>query len=536
MVSKAKQSADEVAAIGTRKAPDSVGDSAIGLEKFVENLPGNLVQRTLHPDGRFTYSFISQGLKDTFGIEPADIVSQREADFGWIVEQDREPFRAALYESAKTLNTLDIENRVIGADGRIKWVRSIGKPRRLPDGAVVWDGIALDVTDKKQAESEMRAALHLAEQADAAKTKFLAAASHDLRQPLQAMRFHLAAMRESGAASEPIDNLDRCVDSMESLLSSLLDISKLDAGVVHPQIEPVALHALIERVAAEAQPMAEDAGSAIRVEGPEVTVGTDAALLGTVIRNLVQNAVKYGGGGAIQVRLRPVTAGAVLLVADRGIGMSPDDQSRVFEPFVQLGNVARDRSLGLGLGLAIVERITRLLGARLALKSRPGQGTVFRLAIPHSAIASGAAATPEPAPGPTAPGSLEGRRIWVLEDDREVSTALGELIDQWGGTVETTTTTEELEALAEAAEPPDAIIADFRLASPRTGGQALSGLRTRFGREIPGIILTGDTDPARLRDAEASGFQVLHKPVKPARLKALLRYLIETDDPGTEPA
>ncbi len=536
MVSKAKQGTGKVTAIGRRKGPDSAESGAIGLEKFVENLPGNLVQRTLHPDGRFTYSFISQGLKDTFGIEPADIVSQRKADFAWIVEEDREPFRQALYESARTLATLDIENRVIGADGRIKWVRSIGKPRRLPDGAVVWDGIALDVTDKKQAESEMRAALHLAEQADAAKTKFLAAASHDLRQPLQAMRFHLAAMRESGAASEQIDNLDRCVDSMESLLSSLLDISKLDAGVVHPQIEAVAVRALAERVAAEASPMAEEAGSEIRIEGPEVAVGTDAALLGTVIRNLVQNAVKYGGGNAIRVRLKPLAEGAVLLVADRGPGMSRVDQDRIFEPFVQLGNVARDRSLGLGLGLAIVERIARLLGARLALKSRPGHGTVFRLAIPQRAITSGAAVTPEPATATVVPGSLKGRRIWVLEDDREVLTALGALIDQWGGAVERTATTEQLEALAERAEPPDAIIADFRLASARTGGQALSGLRARFGRDIPGIILTGDTDPARLRDAEASGFQVLHKPVKPARLKALLRYLIETHDTDTEPA
>lgn len=511
------------ALMDARKQKPLAGRPAVDLDVLVQNLPGNVVRRVRHTDGRYSYSFLSQGLKDTFGIDPNAITEQEDVDFSWIPEGDRAAFRQALESSAESLTTLDLENRVISADGEVRWVRSIGKPRRLTDGTVIWDGLALDVTDKHVAEEALRAALLLAEEADAAKSKFLAAASHDLRQPLQAMRFYLSLLSKAPERlPEQVGRLEACLDSMETLLSALLDISKLDAGVVTVRPEPMDLRALIESLVAETTP---DAGVSIEIKGPSHPCKGDPTLLASVLRNLMDNAVKYGQGRPVTVGIRALSAGVCVLVADRGMGIAKDQQQAIFEPFVQLGNAARDRSLGLGLGLAIAQRVTRLLQGELRLRSKPEQGTVFALWLPWP-LQQDIDLTPRS--GDTGSGeSLAGHRIWVLEDDKEVAASLTALLELWGLQVILATTAKELDHFARETAPADAIIADFRLASRRNGAEAIADARRQSGRRLPAVLLTGESDPKHLDQASLGGYRLLHKPVKPARLRALLAHLLK---------
>ncbi|MEO1293449.1 MAG: PAS domain-containing sensor histidine kinase, partial [Pseudomonadota bacterium] len=364
---------------------DKEGDGPEPLDSLLRNLPGNIVRRVLHPDGRITYAFLSSGLRDTFDIEPGDITAQPDAGFEWIHPDDREGFRAALLHSAEALTPIDLENRVVGRDGAIRWVRSIATTRRLEDGRVIWDGIALDVTDKRRAEDEQKAALARAEAADDAKTKFLAAASHDLRQPLQAMRFLLSSLGAAGtdaARAAVLGDLERCLDATDTLLAALLDISKLDAGLIVPSNEIIALRPTLEAIVNEVTPMAEAAGLRLELRCQDGAVRTDPALLTSICRNLLHNAIKFSPSGAwVTVRANAGSRPRIS-IADEGPGIPAAERSRVFEPFVQLSNVARDRSQGLGLGLAIVARSAALLGAQIRLRSCEGRGSVFLLRLP----------------------------------------------------------------------------------------------------------------------------------------------------------
>lgn len=497
-------------------------DAAPDLRTLIENLPGNIVRRVLHPDGRFTYAYLSRGLRETFRIDPEAITAQGDADFGWIAPEDRQAFRDALHASARRLTTLDVENRVIGADGAVRWVRSIARPRRQPDGTVVWDGVALDATEKRRAEAEMLAAVARAERADAAKSRFLAAASHDLRQPLQAMRFHLAALETqvaTAAARRTLDDLSQCVDVMHGLLGSLLDVSRLDAGVVRPQPQPVALADLAGAVAREIAPEAAACDVALAVDcRGAVAVDIDATLFGSVLRNLAQNAVKHGRrGGRARLRLRPYRGRLVATVADDGFGIDHADHARVFEPFAQFGEAARDRSRGLGLGLAIVERTVRLLDGMIRLRSAQGRGAVFRVSVPAPVTSHPTVMSDNAAPSGV---SLAGRRILVLEDDTEVADALVGLLHRWGCEAQAVS---EPDAFRDAAlaSPPDAAIADIRLGGLETGLDALLAVRS-LQPTLAALLLTGETDPARLRSLVTAGVPVLHKPVQAARLRAAL--------------
>jgi signal transduction histidine kinase/CheY-like chemotaxis protein len=497
-------------------------DIALDLRTLVENLPGNIVRRVLHADGRFTYAYLSHGLSETFRMDPAEITASQDVDFHWIHADDREAFRAALLQSARDMTTLDIENRVIGKDGVLRWVRSIARPRPGPDGSVIWDGVALDATEKRRAEDEMRAAVARAEAADAAKSRFLAAASHDLRQPLQAMRFHLGAIEHlvtDPRAARSLGHLRDCLGSMQDLLGSLLDVSRLDAGVVAPQPEAVALTALAGRLGAEFAGLARDRGIALTLDAGAGAVLTDPALAGTVLRNLLQNALRFTpDGGRVALRLRRRGGRLVALVADSGPGIAPAHRTRIFEPFARIGTPAQDGATGLGLGLAIVARLTALLGGRVGLRSRPGKGSAFRVVLPAPAMPL-PPARPEPADR-AAP--LDGLRVLMVEDDPPVAAALAGLLDLWGCTVTPCTRAREAEA-ALAAAAPQVVITDFRLAGGRTGLDLLRVLRAQAGASFGGIVLTGEGDRDSLRAIGAEGFLTLHKPVAPARLRAAIQ-------------
>ena len=368
----------------------------------------------------------------------------------------------------------------------------------------------------------------VAEQASLAKTHFLAAASHDLRQPLHALGLFVTAMRQRlwGSAHEPLaDRIASSVAALEGLLNALLDVSRLDAGVMQPQRSSVVLHDLLGRLGAEFAPLAQAKGLAWRSEGPEAMVDSDPALLETMLRNLLSNAVRYTPAGEVSLQWRSSGGQTVVRVQDTGVGIPPEHHRTVFREFFQLHNPERDRSKGLGLGLAVVERLGILLDHPLTLFSAPGRGTTFELALPALEAESTLATT-------ATEGTADaiGLRVLVIDDEAGVRDAMALLLGDWGYRV--TLASSVGEALSLLREAPQAIVADYRLRDERTGAEAIAQVRETWGANIPALIVTGDTAPDRLREASASGHPVLHKPVAAARLRAFLRHAVHAPQHG----
>jgi signal transduction histidine kinase/ActR/RegA family two-component response regulator len=397
----------------------------------------------------------------------------------------------------------------------------------MPDGGRVVT--YTDITDLKRREAALEAARRAAEQANAAKTRFLAAASHDLRQPIHALGLLLATLadrvRDEGAIPV-LKQIDGAVDAVDSMLNSLLDISKLDAGVVRPEIGLVNLAGLLERLNDEHRPIARLTGNRLRVRPAQAVVLSDAAMLQRILANLVSNALRYTGDGRVLVGARRRGRFVRIEVYDNGPGIPADALEDIFLEFHQLGNPERDRRKGLGLGLAIVRRLAGLLGHSVEVRSNVGHGSRFSVTLPLS-TAPQRTATPARTPTASAPGAeLHGKRVLVLDDDASVLDAMGGLLERWGCDVIATSTPEEAEAvLASDSGQPDLLIVDYRLRGNASGIEAIGRLHTLAGTRIPALVITGDTAPDRLREAQESGYPLLHKPVKPAQLRDVIRQL-----------
>jgi len=380
-----------------------------------------------------------------------------------------------------------------------------------------------------RAREEADRAKEEAERANFAKSKFLAAASHDLRQPVQAMVFFTEALGNKvgdGTPSVLVGNMKAALGALGTLLESLLDVSRLDAGVVTPKEASFSLAELLGRLVTDLKPSAEEKGLTLKSVPTSAMVRTDATLLGRVVQNLLSNAVKYTNSGRILIGCRRQGARIRVEVWDTGIGIPPDRIKDVFQEFYQVGNSERDRAQGLGLGLAIVQRLTLLLGARLSVRSVEGKGSVFSVDMPlvgfdrlrNVAYLHGAAVC-EPRQGKPV--------VFIIDDELAVLASLRIVIENWGYDVLTATAEDEaVELLSHQPQPPDIIIADYRLRAGRTGAQAINRIWEFFARKIPSIIITGDTAPERIREAEAHGLTILHKPMQPARMKAIIADII----------
>ena len=361
-----------------------------------------------------------------------------------------------------------------------------------------------------------------AEEANVAKSKFLAAASHDLRQPLHALGLFVAALGNRIDSPETrvlVEHINRSVAALEGLFNALLDISKLDAGVVQPRVVDMAIMPLLAQLTLEYQPQAAAKGLAWQCARSDMVVRSDPTLLDTVLRNLLSNAIRYTDRGRITVDCHCDDDDVHIVISDTGIGIAPEHQREVFDEFVQLGNPERDRNKGLGLGLAIVARLSRLLGHPIELISSPGQGTSFVLTLPtgNPALLAPAFRPDSIAPEPTATTAL----VVVIDDEATVRAAMTALLGGWGYRVLAVTSADE--AIAALTEQPAAIIADYRLRENQTGDDAIRRIHSAWGDAIPAMIVTGDTAPERLRLATQSGLALRHKPVAPSRLRAFLR-------------
>lgn len=357
------------------------------------------------------------------------------------------------------------------------------------------------------------------------KSKFLAYAGHDIRQPLQAIHFQLAGLMDSGLdpkQKKTASMMESSVNALTDLLDSLLDISKLDAGAIKPYLKPVDLDIVLAQLVQEFMPQASTKGVRLKLRLPrdEVTVLTDERLLSSVLRNLLGNAIKYTQQGGVLVAVRRVTQGFKVQVWDTGIGIPEEHLEQVFEEYYQIDNPQRDRSKGLGLGLAIVRRISALLDLNLACRSRPGKGTVMEIALPAATQPSAAAADDVP----LARLDLSGTRVVVVEDTTEVAQALSQWLQSQGAQVSHYLTAEEALA-APGIETADFYLSDYRLPGRMNGLDFLQSLQAQAPDEIQAVLLTGDTSSQFIERVAASGWPILFKPVKPRELKAFLKLL-----------
>ncbi len=383
------------------------------------------------------------------------------------------------------------------------------------------------VAELQLQKASAEAAKARAEQADLAKSRFLAAASHDLRQPLHALSLFSATLRElelDVRQREVVEQIHRNIDSLEALFDELLDISKLDAGYIRPSIVDFPIQRVLDALRTRYAPLADDKALSFRVKGCRATVRSDAALLERVLGNLVANAIRYTHTGGVLVGCRKRGQTLTIAVWDSGIGIASEQHERIFEEFFQLGNPERDRRNGLGLGLPIARRIVHLLGSELSLHSTPGRGSVFALSV---GLGDPGVVVQAPAELAVSGDALAGRCVIVIDDEASIRQGMHELLSQWGCTsLEAASAGQALELLASARAVPELVLADYRLAGGNNGEAAVRLLRERFGAALPALLITGDTAPERLREAKQSGLHVLHKPVRPAQLRALCNYLL----------
>ncbi|MBH0238620.1 NahK/ErcS family hybrid sensor histidine kinase/response regulator [Methylobrevis albus] len=378
----------------------------------------------------------------------------------------------------------------------------------------------------EHSNEELRLAKEQAEQANAYKTRFLAAASHDLLQPLNAARLSVSALKEMQTSHEGevvTDQVDRALSTIEELLKTLLDISKLDAGVMLPEVKVVALGDILASLGSDFERISAQKGLSFRIRPTSAVVRTDPVLLRRVLQNLISNAVRYTRSGGIVVGVRGGGDRAEIAVADTGIGIPEAEQEVVFEEFRRGRGVGNADAAGLGLGLSIVKRICLALDHTLTMRSVEGRGTVFRVGLPRAPASELA---PKVERGAPRSFGVSDARVLVIDNDPAVLAASSALLTRWSCRVATAADAAGALAAIERDGAPDVVLADYHLDDGQTGLGAVAALRARLGRDVPVVVVTADHGPAVAAAARAIGAEILNKPVKPAELRALLAHIL----------
>jgi signal transduction histidine kinase/DNA-binding NarL/FixJ family response regulator len=364
------------------------------------------------------------------------------------------------------------------------------------------------------------------EAANLAKSRFLAAASHDLRQPLHALNWFVTQLRgekDQGEKARLIEQIDTATGAMNELFNALLDISKLDAGVLAPTISEFPVDQLLKRIAMTFSATAREKGLRLRIISNDAWIRSDFILLERILINLVSNAVRYTVKGGVAIGCRRRTGLLRIEVWDTGVGIADNQRQNVFREFYRLGTTEQDPGHGLGLGLAIVDRLCRLLGHPIELTSRVGHGSRFAVSLPLATQGTVAQ------PSPTAATDLaSGKFVVVIDDDALVLDSMRGVLKSWGFSVLTAKSdSTALAALAKCEREPDLIISDYRVGEGKTGFEVIERLRKAFGAQIPAFLVSGDTAPERLQEAGASGYYLLHKPVLPMTLRSVVSQLLK---------
>ena len=390
-----------------------------------------------------------------------------------------------------------------------------------------YENVAL-IEQLTEQKAQAEAARKEAEQANRMKTRFLAAASHDLRQPLHALGLFSDSLKRRIADPEQkaiAEHIWQSIEALEQTFDALLDISRLDAGIVQPRTEAFSLATLFQRVASDCAPEAAAKGIALRIHATRLATRSDSVLVEQILRNLVSNAIRYTDHGKVLIGCRARGPVVRVEVWDTGVGIADDKRQRIFDEFYQADE--RDRRKGLGLGLAIVRRVANLLAINIELESILGRGSVFRFELPRCAHAANPLLTTvEPAIAVAA--ALGKAVVLVIDDDAPVLEAMHEALRGWGvQAVTARSLTCALARLPECGRYPDVIISDYRLGEGASGIDAIKRIHHELGVTIPAMIITGDTAPKSLRVIQASGYRYLPKPVTAERLRTQLCKLLE---------
>lgn len=379
----------------------------------------------------------------------------------------------------------------------------------------------------ERSNEELVIAKEEAERANLSKTRFLAAASHDLLQPLNAARLSISVLSElqtTDDAGSLAGQIDQSLQTIEDLIKTLLDISKLDAGVVKPEVRAFPLDEVLSMLEASFHPQAAAKGLKFKVRRCGLLVHSDPMLLLRVLQNLVSNAVRYTQEGGVLLGVRRRGEHCVIEVVDTGSGISESERETIFEEFYRGKAAAGGAHAGLGLGLAIVQRTASTLGHPLVLKSEPGKGSTFRLTLSHTGPVPNAFAVAERRENPDAATDAV---VLLIENDADVREATLQLLSRWSCRAVTAERLEEIAPLMEGLDGlPDIILADYHLDEGETGLAAVQAVRRLAGQQIPAVVITADRSSAIVDDVQAAGCELMHKPIRPAELRALMTHLL----------
>ena len=382
-----------------------------------------------------------------------------------------------------------------------------------------------DLLEKLRVETAHAQAEHeRADTANKAKSTFLAAASHDLRQPIHAQTLFLEVLSGTTLTQHQRNVLEHAQSASlasSDMLNTLLDYSRIEAGIVKPYRTVFELQPLLRRIENDLAPLADSKGLVYRCPDTTAVIYSDSGLVEMVLRNLISNAIRYTDQGGVLIACRVRNQCVAIEVWDTGIGIPAESFKDIFKEYFQLGNTERNNTKGLGLGLSIVDGLASVLGVGLTLHSRLGRGSVFRFTLPTATAIFAEPLSVEAFD----PRALVGECVLVIDDDAMVRSAMHQLLQLWGCENWTAGSTEEAVDIARQ-HPPTLILSDYRLQDLATGTQATAAVCNMLGRKIDSLLITGDTDPERLRQARASGIDVLHKPVAPQSLYAALRKVI----------
>jgi PAS domain S-box-containing protein len=506
---------------------------------LAENIPDLLVR--YDRQGRRTY--VNPAVERLLGVSAEQLIGKTLPETGPAKLPMMETYQRALHHTLATGERSEFEMQVAG---NIHTQLCFMAAERAADGSIAGAiAVSRDITELKRNEAELERHRHhleklvedrtlalsiakeTAEAATRAKTRFLAAASHDLRQPLQAIRLFNDALAKTGLDEEQTKisrYLATSASSLGELLDKLLDISRLDAGSIEPKHVAIEAGDLLAKIGVEFDALVREKNLRLNLHWPQqgLALFTDDNLLHTLMRNLVGNAVKYTARGGVLVGIRRRGDHALIQVWDTGIGIPPEQTEAIFEEYFQVGNPERDRAKGVGLGLSIVRRLGKLLGIELNVRSREGKGSVFELRVPlagetqtHSMPAS--ALIPNEI---VVPAHLAGRHIVVIEDDARLAEALEVSLEKVGLRVTVFGTAEDALAGAETRAA-DYFISDFRLPG-MDGLQLLEAIQHAAARPIHAVLLTGETAPHKIEQARSSGWPVLIKPTDIATLLSAL--------------
>jgi PAS domain S-box-containing protein len=495
-----------------RLAEQTIRQSEARLRAHIENSPMAVVAWS--SDFRITQW--SEEAERMFGWTADEVMGGPLMDLQMVHPDDVPIVRQTMAKLSDGVSRYVVcANRNLTKDGRVIHCVWYNSNLLRDDGSMASIlSQVLDVTEQKRAEDDLKCAKLEAEAANDAKSRFLAAVSHDLRQPLSALSLYIGALENRLGLNDDrlFRNMKNCVAGLNDMLSNLLNLSRLEAGVIVPKTSDFALGAVLAKVIAAHEPEARSRRLQLRRCYPDVIVRTDPALFQRIVGNLLANAIRYTDRGGILIGCRRRDGRNWLEIWDTGIGIPADKTSEIFDEFKQLGNSERNRLKGTGLGLAIVAKTAALLNLGVRVRSSPGRGSMFAVELP---------------PGDRLTPIVDHRhpqrslRIALVDDDVQVADAASYALIQCGHRPVTAESAEKVLQML-GSEAPDILISDYRLAGSETGIGVVDAVREEFGKTVPAIIVTGDTEPALIRLIADKGLRLMHKPLDIAALQAAI--------------